>query len=84
MNFDTLVAVRKPPLIDSLLQDMSAMLGDTWRMVTEADNIVASMSFFIISRSDWCSFTGPFKQLQARGDEMACPVMTARTRVICS
>ncbi|HHR4016621.1 TPA: DUF3296 domain-containing protein [Salmonella enterica] len=83
MNFDTLVAVRKPPLMDSVLQEMYVVIRDAWRTVTDADNRVVSMSSSIISRTDRCSFTRPFSQLQTRVNEMVSPVMTARTAVVC-
>ncbi|WP_407907696.1 DUF3296 domain-containing protein [Escherichia coli] len=83
MNFDTLVAVRKPPLMDSVLQEMYAVIRDAWRTVTDADNRVVSMSSSIISRTDRCSFTRPFSLLQTKVNEMVSPVMTARTAVVC-
>lgn len=83
MNLDILVAVRKPPLMVSVLQEMYAVIRDASRTVTDADNRVVSMSSSIISRTDRCSFTRPFSQLQTRGNEMVSPVMTARTAVVC-
>lgn len=83
MNLDTLVAVRTPSLMDSVLQQMYAIIGNAWRTVTDVDHNVGSMSSFIISRSDKCSFTQPFSQLQTRVNEMVSPVMMARTGVVC-
>ncbi|WP_052746926.1 hypothetical protein [Citrobacter amalonaticus] len=83
MNLNTLVAVRKSPPMDSVLQEMYAITGEAWRTVTKTDNNVSSISSFIISRSDKHSFTQPFSQLQTRVNGMTYPVMTARTSVIC-
>ncbi|EPT6140167.1 hypothetical protein ACVQZT_004207 [Salmonella enterica subsp. enterica serovar Newport] len=83
MNLDTLVAVRKPPLMESVLQEMYAVIRDAWRTVTDADNRIVSMSSSIISRTDRCSFTRPFSQLQTRVNEILSLVMTARTAVVC-
>lgn len=83
MNLDTLGSVRNLPLMDRVLQEMYAIIGDAWRTVTDADNSVTSMSSFIISRTDRCSFSRSFSQLQTRVNEMASLVMTARTGVIC-
>lgn len=79
MNLDTLGA----GCDEVARQVMSAIIDEAWRTATEADKNVASMSFFIISRSDKCSFTQSFNQLRLRVDEMASPVMAARTGVIC-
>lgn len=68
---------------DSVEQDMSAIIGDAWRTVGEADNPVAGISSFIISRADQYSFTRSFIQLMARINEIASPVMMARTGVVC-
>ncbi|MDN8599751.1 DUF3296 domain-containing protein [Citrobacter sp. S2-9] len=83
MNFDTLGTVRNPPLIENTLQEMSALIDDAWRKVTEAESRAITMSSFIISRSDRCSFTQPFSHLLTRVNDMASLVMTARTGVIC-
>lgn len=79
INFDTLVTARKQSLMDSVLQEMYAIIT-----VTKTENNVASISSFIISRSDRCSFTQPVNQLQIRINEMASSVMTARKSVVCS
>lgn len=76
MNLDTLGR-------DRVEQDISAIIRDAWRTVVEVDNPVAGISSFIISRSDKCSFTQSFSQLQAKVNEMASPVVTARTGFIC-
>lgn len=68
---------------DRVEQDMSAIIGDAWRTVGEADNPVAGFSSFIISRADQYSFTRSFNQLMAKINEIASPIMTARTGVIC-
>ncbi|WP_454889082.1 hypothetical protein [Serratia quinivorans] len=83
MNRDSLGTVQNPPFIDSVLQEMGAMIGDVWRTVTEVDGYVVNITPFFISCSDQGDFTLPFNQLLTRGREMASPVMTARTGVIC-
>lgn len=79
MKLDTLGALRD----EVLLQEMSGVLREAWRTVTGTDNNVASMLSFIISRTERCSFALPFSQLQTRVNDMASPVMTARTGVLC-
>lgn len=79
MNLDTLGALRD----EVVQQEMSGLLREAWCTVIHADNNVANMLSFTISRTDGCSFTLPFSQLQARANEMVSPVMTARTAVVC-
>ncbi|RTQ04850.1 inovirus Gp2 family protein [Enterobacter sp. WCHEn045836] len=79
MNLDTLGAWR-----DKVVQqEMSVILREAWRTVTGTDSNVTSMASFIISRTERCSFSQPFSQLQTRVNEMVSPVMTARTGVVC-
>lgn len=79
MNLDTLGDWR-----DELVQqEMSGILREAWRKMMHADNNVASMLSFTISRTEGCSFTLPFSQLQARVNEMTSPIMVARTGVVC-
>ncbi|ECN8823169.1 DUF3296 domain-containing protein [Salmonella enterica subsp. enterica serovar Newport] len=79
MNLDTLGAWR-----DGVVQqEVSVILREACRTVTHADNNVASMLSFIISRTEGCQFSGQFSQLQTRVNEMVSPVMTARTGVVC-
>jgi hypothetical protein len=82
INLETLAAVSNSPLMDSVLQEMHAIIREASRMVTKTDNNVASMSSFIINRSDGGAFTQPFSQLQTRVNEMLSPVMMARTDVV--
>jgi hypothetical protein len=42
MYLDTLGTVSNPPLMDSVLHDMFAIIGDAWLMVAGTDNSVAS------------------------------------------
>jgi hypothetical protein len=79
INLDTLGAWRD----EVVQQEMSGILSEAWRTVKHADNNVASIASFIISRSDRVSFTLPFSQLQTKVNEMVSPVMTARTGVVC-
>lgn len=79
INLDTLGAWRD----EVVQQEMSGILSEAWRTVKHADNNVASIASFIISRSDRVSFTLPFSQLQTRVNEMASPVMMARTSLVC-
>ena len=60
---------------------MSWILRVAWYTVMHADNNVACMLSFTISRTEGCSFALPFSQLQARVNEMVSPVMVARTDV---
>jgi hypothetical protein len=68
---------------DSVEQDLRAIIDGPWRTVVEADYTVAGISSFIIGRTDCFLFTRLFSQLQKRVNEMASPVMTARTGGIC-
>ena len=79
LNLDTLGAWRD----EVVQQEMSVILREAWRTVTGTDSNVTSMASFIISRTERCSFSQPFSQLQTRGNEMVSPVMTARTGVVC-
>lgn len=83
INLDTLETVSKTSLMDSVLHDMYAIIGEAWHSVTGTDNSVASIASFIISRTDRCSFSQPFSQLNAMVNEMVSPVMVARTGVVC-
>lgn len=42
-----------PSLMDSVLQEMYAIIREALCKVTDADNNVASMLSFIVSRSAW-------------------------------
>lgn len=75
MNLDTLGVWRD----EVVQQEMSGILREAWHTVTDTDSNVTSMASFIISRTGRCSFSQPFSQLQARVNDMAFPVMTART-----
>ncbi|MBD8109264.1 MULTISPECIES: inovirus-type Gp2 protein [Erwiniaceae] len=79
MNLNTLGFWRD----EVVQQEMSGILREAWRTVTGADSNVTRMASFIISRTERCSFSQPFTQLQARVNEMVSPVMTARTGVVC-
>lgn len=79
MNLDTLGAWRD----EVVQQEMSVILREAWRTETDTDSNVTSMASFIISRTERCSFSQPFSQLQTRVNEMVSPVMTARTGVVC-
>lgn len=79
MNLDTLGAWHD----EVVQQEMSGILREAWRNVTGTDSNVTSMASFIISRTERCSFSQPFSQLQTRVNEMVSPVMTARTGVVC-
>ncbi|MBK4716197.1 MULTISPECIES: YagK/YfjJ domain-containing protein [Tenebrionibacter/Tenebrionicola group] len=79
MNLDTLGAWRD----EVVQQEISGILREAWRTVTGTDSNVTSMASFIISRTERCSFSQPFSQLQTRVNEMVSPVMTARTGVVC-
>lgn len=79
MNLDTLGAWRD----EVVQQEMSVILREAWRTVTGTDSNVTRMASFIISRTERCSFSQPFSQLQTRVNEMVAPVMTARTGVVC-
>ncbi|WP_392433428.1 hypothetical protein ACF3VQ_03575 [Yersinia sp. HM-2024] len=71
MNMDTLGVAQNEPSTDGVQQEVYAIIDDAWRTVTEADNNVTSMLSFIISRTERCSFTRQFSQLQARVNEIA-------------
>lgn len=79
MNLDTLGVWRD----EVVRQEMSGLLRDAWCTVTGTDSDVTSMASFIISRTERCSFSQPFSQLQTWVNEMVSPVMTARTGVVC-
>ncbi|EGS1688177.1 inovirus-type Gp2 protein [Enterobacter cloacae subsp. cloacae] len=79
MNLDTLGALRD----EVVQQEMSGILIEAWCAVMHADNNVASMLSFTISRAEGCSFALPFSQLQARVNEMISPIMVTRTGVVC-
>ncbi|HFZ1005372.1 TPA: DUF3296 domain-containing protein [Klebsiella aerogenes] len=83
MNLNTLGTVQNPLPGGSVLQQMEVIVSDAWRTVSEANTRVTSMSSFIVSRSDRSAFTQTFDQLRTRVDKMTCPVVTARTGVIC-
>ncbi|MGX5076474.1 DUF3296 domain-containing protein [Enterobacter mori] len=79
MNLDTLGAWRD----EVVQQEMNGIFREAWRTVTHADNNVASMLSFTISRAEECLFAPPFSQLQARLNEMISPILVARTGVVC-
>lgn len=79
MNLDTLGAWRD----EVVQQEMSVILREAWRTVRGTDSNVTSMASFIISRTERCSFSQPFSQLQTRVNEMVSPVKTAITGVVC-
>lgn len=83
MNLDTMAAVSNTPLMESVLQEMYTIFGDAWRTVAGTDSSVASMSSFIINRSNGGECTHPLSLLQTRVNEMVSPVMTTRTGVVC-
>ncbi|MHA1067222.1 hypothetical protein ACR9GP_25830 [Enterobacter ludwigii] len=63
MNLDTLGTWRD----EVVQQEMSEIFGEAWRTVTDTDSNITSMASFIINRTEKCSFSLPFSQLQARG-----------------
>ncbi|HBM3061557.1 TPA: inovirus-type Gp2 protein [Klebsiella oxytoca] len=79
MNLDTLGAWRD----EIVQQEMSGILREAWCTVIHADSNVASMLSFTISRTEGCSFLPQFIQLMAKINEIASPVMMARTGVVC-
>lgn len=79
MNIDTIGG----SLDEVVRQEMSVILREAWRKVAGTDSNVTRMASFIISRTERCSFSQPFSQLQTRVNEMVSPVMTARTGVVC-
>lgn len=83
MNRDTLGVVRERPAGDSVHQDIDTIISHAWRVVMKADGDVVNVTPCFISRSGNDAFTRPFNQLWASVQEMASPVMVARTGVIC-
>lgn len=79
LNLDTLGAWCN----EVVQQEVSGILREAWHTVTHADNNVACILAFTISRSEKGTFTVPFSQLQTRVNGMASPTMTARTGVVC-
>lgn len=84
MNFYTLGAMRETPTGDGVVQEIYALVRDAWRRVTKADDDIVHITSLFISRSGNGAFTAPFNRLQASVQEMASPVMVARTGVVCS
>lgn len=79
MNLDTLGAWHD----EVVWQEMNGLLRDAWCTVMHADNNVTRMTSFNINRTEKSSFSQSFSQLQTRVNEMASPVMMARTSVVC-